>query len=104
MIGDTNLFFNDSQEPHIAEIEIMIADEACRGKKRGWESVILMMHYGNLDLIVTTSFNILSFILIYIYFAPGFETLNITKFRAKIKSDNVISIKMFENLGFQEVS
>lgn len=53
MIGDTNLFFNDSQESNIAEIEIMIADEAHRGKKRGWESVILMMHYGNLNLIVT---------------------------------------------------
>jgi RimJ/RimL family protein N-acetyltransferase len=47
MIGDTNLFFNDSQESHATEIEIMIADEASRGKKRGWESVILMMRYGN---------------------------------------------------------
>lgn len=49
MIGDTNLFFNDSQQPNIAEIEIMIADEASRGKKRGWESVLLIMRYGNLD-------------------------------------------------------
>lgn len=48
MIGDTNLFFNDLQEPNIAEIEIMIANEAYRGKRRGWESVILMMNYGNL--------------------------------------------------------
>ncbi|CAL1686583.1 unnamed protein product [Lasius platythorax] len=78
MIGDTNLFFNDSQQPNIAEIEIMIADEASRGKKRGWESVLLMMRY-------------------------GFEALNINKFRAKIKSDNVMSINMFEKLGFQEV-
>ncbi|XP_014477679.1 PREDICTED: N-acetyltransferase 9-like protein isoform X3 [Dinoponera quadriceps] len=46
MIGDTNLFFNDPQEPHIAEVEIMIADEASRGKKRGWESCILMIQYG----------------------------------------------------------
>ncbi|XP_072749616.1 alpha/beta-tubulin-N-acetyltransferase 9-like [Anoplolepis gracilipes] len=78
MIGDTNLFFNDSQEPNIAEIEIMIADEACRGKRRGWESVILMMRY-------------------------GFETLKINKFLAKIKLDNVMSINMFEKLGFQEI-
>lgn len=42
--------------------------------------------------------------LIYIYFAIGFETLNINKFRAKIKSDNVMSINMFEKLGFREVS
>ncbi|XP_020288004.1 N-acetyltransferase 9-like protein isoform X1 [Pseudomyrmex gracilis] len=78
MIGDTNLFFNDPQEPKVAEIEIMIADEASRGKKRGWESVILMINY-------------------------GIETLNIDKFRAKIKSDNAMSIKMFGKLGFQEV-
>lgn len=54
MIGDTNLFFNDLQETNIAEIEIMIADEAYRGKKRGWEAVILMMHYGNLNLITVS--------------------------------------------------
>lgn len=47
MIGDTNLFFNDPQEPHTAEVEIMIADTASRGKRRGWESVILMIRYGN---------------------------------------------------------
>lgn len=46
MIGDTNLFFNDLRKPYIAEIEIMIADAASRGKKRGWESVILMICYG----------------------------------------------------------
>lgn len=42
--------------------------------------------------------------LIYIYFVIGFKTLNINKFRAKIKLDNVMSINMFEKLGFQEVS
>lgn len=47
MIGDTNLFFNNPQEPHVAEIEIMIAHLASRGKRRGWESVILMIYYGN---------------------------------------------------------
>ncbi|XP_014477680.1 PREDICTED: N-acetyltransferase 9-like protein isoform X4 [Dinoponera quadriceps] len=67
MIGDTNLFFNDPQEPHIAEVEIMIADEASRGKKR------------------------------------GVERLGVSGFRAKIKLDNALSIKMFEKLGFQEV-
>lgn len=47
MVGDTNLFLQNSQ---CAEIEIMIADEASRGKKRGWESVILMLLYGNLAI------------------------------------------------------
>ncbi|KAL6256318.1 hypothetical protein P5V15_012435 [Pogonomyrmex californicus] len=78
MIGDTNLFFHDSRKSCIAEIEIMIADEANRGKRRGWESVILMLIYGA-------------------------ETLNVNKFCAKIKLNNTISIKMFEKLGFHEV-
>lgn len=46
MIGDTNLFFNQSDEFNSAEVEIMIADVACRGKKRGWEAMILMLLYG----------------------------------------------------------
>lgn len=72
------MFLHNSQGLCIAEIEIMIADEASRGKKRGWESVVLMLLYGA-------------------------ETLNINKFWAKIKSDNAVSIKMFEKLGFREV-
>lgn len=36
-------------------------------------------------------------------FITGAETLNINKFWAKIKSDNAVSIKMFEKLGFREV-
>lgn len=47
MVGDTNLFLHDLQGLFFAEIEIMIADEANRSKKRGWESVILMLLYGN---------------------------------------------------------
>nr|XP_012140201.1 PREDICTED: N-acetyltransferase 9-like protein isoform X4 [Megachile rotundata] len=47
MIGDTNLFFNQSDELNCAEIEIMIADVTCRGKKRGWEATILMLLYDN---------------------------------------------------------
>lgn len=78
MIGDTNLFFNNPQEPHVAEIEIMIAHLASRGKRRGWESVILMIYY-------------------------GIDILNVNQFHAKIKLDNIPSIKMFEKLGFQEV-
>ncbi|XP_032667869.1 N-acetyltransferase 9-like protein isoform X2 [Odontomachus brunneus] len=78
MIGDTNLFFNDPEESHTAEVEIMIADMASRGKRRGWESVILMIRY-------------------------GIETLGINEFRAKIKLDNALSIKMFEKLDFQEI-
>ncbi|KOC61475.1 N-acetyltransferase 9-like protein [Habropoda laboriosa] len=78
MIGDTNLFFNESDQPSSAEIEIMIAEVAYRGKKRGWESTIIMLLYGT-------------------------DILNVTKYTAKIKFDNEKSIKMFEKLGFHEV-
>lgn len=46
MIGDTNLFFNESDQPNTAEVEIMIANVTYRRKKRGWEAVILMLLYG----------------------------------------------------------
>ncbi|XP_012057236.1 PREDICTED: N-acetyltransferase 9-like protein [Atta cephalotes] len=77
MVGDTNLFLHDSQGLCVAEIEIMIAEEVNRSKRRGWESIILMLLYGA-------------------------ETLNVNKFCAKIKLDNAVSIRMFEKLGFRE--
>lgn len=46
MIGDTNLFFNESDQPNTAEVEIMIADVTYRRRKRGWEAIILMLLYG----------------------------------------------------------
>ncbi|XP_076169872.1 N-acetyltransferase 9-like protein isoform X2 [Ptiloglossa arizonensis] len=78
MIGDTNLFFNEVDQPHSAETEIMIANVAYRGKKRGWEALILMLLY-------------------------GINTLNVSRYTAKIKFDNEKSIKMFENLRFRKV-
>ncbi|XP_076623489.1 N-acetyltransferase 9-like protein isoform X2 [Colletes latitarsis] len=78
MIGDTNLFFNEVDQPHSAEIEIMIADVAYRGKKRGWEALILMLLH-------------------------GINKFNISRYTAKIKFDNEKSIKMFEKLKFCQV-
>ncbi|XP_017753350.1 PREDICTED: uncharacterized protein LOC108545974 [Eufriesea mexicana] len=78
MIGDTNLFFNDLNQPNTAEVGIMIANITYRRKKRGWEAIILMLLY-------------------------GIEKLNATKYIAKIKSNNEESIKMFEKLRFQKL-
>lgn len=55
MIGDVNLFFTDSEDPHSAEIEIMIAEPTYRGKGIGKEAVLIMMHYGITDLKVSTN-------------------------------------------------
>jgi RimJ/RimL family protein N-acetyltransferase len=50
MIGDVNLFFTDTEDPHSAEIEIMIANAKYRGKGIGKEAVLIMMQYGIEDL------------------------------------------------------
>ncbi|KAM3958247.1 microtubule-associated Nat9 [Aphomia sociella] len=78
MIGDTNIFITD-KENCIGEIEIMIAEPSARGKKLGWEAVILMLIY-------------------------GIKYIKLKTFEAKISVTNVISIKMFEKLGFSEIS
>lgn len=78
MIGDTNIFIVD-QEYAIGEIEIMIAESSARGKKLGWEAVILMLLY-------------------------GIKYIQLKVFEAKISLSNEISINMFKKLGFQEKS
>ena len=76
MIGDTNLFLGEEK---CAEVEIMIAEVSERGKKMGWESILLMIRY-------------------------GVEILKLEKFEAKIKIENISSIRLFEKIGFQEKS
>lgn len=78
MIGDTNLYFNEPDN-HIAECEIMIAEEKARGHKLGRQAIIAMLYY-------------------------GIKELGVLKYTAKIKIDNEISIKMFTKLGFVEIS
>ena len=78
MIGDTNIFITDN-EIAAGEIEIMIAEESARGKKFGWEAVILMFLY-------------------------GIHHINLKLIEAKISLTNDISIKMFKKLGFEEKS
>ncbi|XP_043271264.1 N-acetyltransferase 9-like protein [Venturia canescens] len=79
MIGDTNLYFNNTEEPCTAECEIMIAEESARGRKMGMRAMILMFRY-------------------------GIDFLKVNKYVAKIKLDNDRSLGMFTKLGFNEVS
>ncbi|KAI8056566.1 N-acetyltransferase 9-like protein [Syncephalis plumigaleata] len=80
MIGDVNLFINDIDDPHCAEIEIMIAEPAYRRGGVATEALQLMMHY-------------------------GYTTLGLRKYVAKIGMDNEASIRLFkEKLGYEQTS
>lgn len=79
MIGDTNIFLSKINSKCIGEIEIMIAENNFRGKKYGWEAVIIMLLYGIKNIFIDT-------------------------FEAKISCSNLPSIKMFEKLGFIQKS
>ncbi|CAL1274803.1 unnamed protein product [Larinioides sclopetarius] len=79
MIGDVNLYLNDPDDIHGAEIEVMIADPSHRSKGKGKEALLFMLRYGT-------------------------EALSITKFTAKIKMKNNTSLKLFSNIGFAEVN
>lgn len=78
MIGDTNIFITD-KEADTGEIEIMIAEDSARGKKLGWEAVIMMLLY-------------------------GITHIHLKTYEAKISLTNEISIRMFKKLGFEENS
>lgn len=79
MIGDTNLFFVNMEDRLCAEAEIMIAESWARNKKCGSEAMVLMFLY-------------------------GIETLGVKQFVVKISQNNDISINMFKNWGFIEIS
>jgi len=46
MVGDVNLFLNDVDNHHHAEIEVMIAEPSSRGRGLGLEATLAMMYYG----------------------------------------------------------
>ncbi|GAU22926.1 hypothetical protein TSUD_326980 [Trifolium subterraneum] len=79
MVGDVNIFMNDINNPQIAEIEIMIAEQTSRGKGLGKESVLMMMAF-------------------------AIEKLGIKTFQVKIGELNVESINLFKKLGFVQTS
>lgn len=115
MIGDTNLFFNNTEDQCTAEAEIMIADIKSRGKKMGWEAMILMLRYGKyieyLLYYVNAKFESLrriwrkdSVLITYVKFVDtGIERLKVERYEVKISMDNEKSIRMFSKLRFHEV-
>ncbi|CAG8498706.1 14365_t:CDS:2 [Funneliformis caledonium] len=80
MIGDVNLFFNDNDDPNVAEIEIMIAEQSYRRLGLAKNALLLMFHY-------------------------AINELNVTRFLAKISTNNQPSIQLFtRKFGFVEIS
>ncbi|BAT88995.1 N-acetyltransferase 9-like protein isoform X1 [Vigna umbellata] len=79
MVGDVNLFMNDLDDPHVAEVEIMIAEPKSRRKGLGKESVLMMMTF-------------------------AIEKLGINMFLTKIADSNGASLDMFKKLGFVQTS
>lgn len=93
MVGDTNLFFNNSDDPHEAEIEIMIAEPAARGRGLGRTALNMMMQFAvtQLGVCTCTHDTVLS--------GP-----QVRKFVARIGDANTASIQLFKSLGYQQVS
>lgn len=79
MVGDVNIFMNDLDDSHIAEIEIMIAESKSRGKGLAKESVLLMMAF-------------------------AVKTFGILIFHAKIGESNDASLNLFQKLEFKKTS
>ncbi|CAM6128424.1 unnamed protein product [Calypogeia fissa] len=79
MVGDVNIFMNDSNDQHAAELLVMIAEPLSRGKGLAKEAVQLMMKYAS-------------------------QNLGISKFRVKIDDFNSASLRLFQKLGFQNVA
>ena len=51
MAGDVNLFLNDPEDRHSAEIEVMIAEPLSRGKGLAYEALVLLMLYAVTHLV-----------------------------------------------------
>ncbi|KAJ2080377.1 N-acetyltransferase 9 [Coemansia sp. RSA 988] len=78
MIGDVNFYLNSSENPHEAELEVMIAEQCSTGKGIATEVLRLMMEYAVNDI-------------------------KVTDFVVRIKDTNASSIHIFEKkLGFEE--
>ncbi|CAI5716412.1 unnamed protein product [Peronospora effusa] len=75
MAGDVNLFFNDHEDPHACEVEIMIAEEKYRRNGFAEEAVKLMMAYAT-------------------------SKLKVNRFFCKIIETNSASLQLFEKLGY----
>lgn len=76
MIGETNLYFPDERYPCIAETSIKIGNPEFRGRGRGWEAMLLLIHY-------------------------GITELTARQFHATLLESDQRSVNLFDKLGFK---
>ncbi|CAM9577469.1 unnamed protein product [Discosporangium mesarthrocarpum] len=76
MAGDVNLFFTDTSNLSMCEVEVMIAEERWRRKGLGEEAVLLLMRY-------------------------ALDTMGVKTFFCKIGDANTPSRRLFEKLGYK---
>jgi len=79
MVGDVNLFLHDPDDPTNAEIEVMVAEPTFRRLGVAREALLMLMRY-------------------------GVHALGVTRYFAKIGTDNAPSLALFKTLGFVEVN
>ncbi|KAJ1663366.1 hypothetical protein IW140_001916 [Coemansia sp. RSA 1813] len=77
MIGDVNFYLNNHDNPHEAELEVMIAEQTYSGRGIATEVIKLMMYYAVNDI-------------------------GVTDFVVRIKETNDVSIHVFGKFGFVE--
>ncbi|RKP13637.1 N-acetyltransferase 9 [Piptocephalis cylindrospora] len=80
MVGDVNFFLNEPDDPKTAEVEIMLAEPAARGRGLGLQALAMMLMY-------------------------GVETLGLHRIISKIGMGNTSSLRLFQDrLGFVQIS
>ncbi|KAL6765195.1 GNAT domain-containing protein [Haematococcus lacustris] len=77
MAGDVNLYLNDPDSQGVAEIEVMVAEPACRRRGIAREALQLVQAY-------------------------AVQRLAVVRFRAKVLEDNEPSLRLFKQLGYSE--
>jgi RimJ/RimL family protein N-acetyltransferase len=79
LAGDVNIFLHDRDDPTNAEIEVMVAEAGMRRNGVARHALLMIMLY-------------------------GVTSLGITRFFAKIGTDNAASLALFRGLGYEEVN
>ncbi|KAG0273455.1 N-acetyltransferase 9 [Linnemannia exigua] len=108
MVGDVNLFFNDHDDPHAAEIEIMIAGKSTQSYLHFVIIVkLLNLFYRQMQSGIQPSYRrkgmgleALRMMMTYAY-----QSLGTKRITAKISTENKGSIQLFlTQLGFVQIS